>query len=174
MPVAPGCTPGGFDPEAYRKSAVTGKGRAERGRALFQDPKGVGCIKCHKAEGQGGAVGPELSSVGAKYSRDDLIASVLYPSAKISSGYEAVVVATTDGRVVTGLVKSDTPDGLELTDAEARAVRIPRAEVEDRKRSEVSLMPNGLAEGLSTQDFADLVAYLESLKEQPANAPRGR
>ena len=122
-----------------------------------------------RRRGQGGAVGPELSGVAAKYPREELITSVLYPSARISSGYEPVVVATADGRVLTGLIKSDTAEGLEIEDAEAKRIQIPKADIEDRKASEVSLMPNGIVEGITPQDFADLIAYLETLKDASAN-----
>lgn len=159
---------GSFNPEAYRVAALKAKGSVEHGRALFRDLKGLACIKCHTVQKEGGAVGPELSSVAAKYPRDELITSVLYPSARISSGYEPVVVATADGRVLTGVVKSDTPEALEIEDADARRIRIPRDEIDERKRSDVSLMPNGLAEGISASDFADLISYLETLKDVAA------
>ncbi len=90
---------GGFDPDKFRAEALKGKGKAERGKALFSDLKGVACIKCHAVAGQGGAVGPELGGVGVKYPREELITSVLYPSQRISSGYEPVILATADGRV---------------------------------------------------------------------------
>jgi putative membrane-bound dehydrogenase-like protein len=163
-----------FDPEQFRQFALKSKGDATKGRALFSDLKGLACIKCHAVAGQGGAVGPDLTGVGAKYARDELIASVLFPSAKIFSGYEPWVVAMNDGRVLTGILKSDTPEALEIEDAEAKRVRIAKKDIEDRKVSDVSLMPNGLAEGLSKQDFADVIAYLESLKEKPAAASGGR
>ncbi|SIO66439.1 putative membrane-bound dehydrogenase domain-containing protein [Singulisphaera sp. GP187] len=161
----------GYKPEQFRAFAMEGRGKAERGRSLFQDLKGLACIRCHAVGKEGGAVGPELSSIGAKYPRHELIQSVLYPSAQIASGYEPVVVATGDGRVLTGIIKSDTPEALEIEDADAKRVRIPRDQIDDRKRSDVSLMPTGLAEGLSQQDFADLIAYLETLKETPAKNP---
>jgi putative heme-binding domain-containing protein len=154
-----------FDPEVYRRLALEEKGRADRGRELFHDPKGIGCIKCHAVAGQGGTVGPELSTIGTKYSRDELIQSVLFPSARISSGYEATIVATSDGRVLTGLVKSETPQTLELIDASATRLNITKSDIEDRKPANLSVMPNGLAERLSAQDFADLIAYLQALKE---------
>lgn len=159
---------GGFDPAGFRAFAMEGAGKAEHGRSLFQDLKGLACIRCHAVGKEGGAVGPELSSIGAKYPRHELIQSVLFPSAQIASGYEPVVVATGDGRVLTGIIKSETPEALEIEDADAKRVRIPRDQIDDRKRSDVSLMPTGLAEGLSKQDFADLIAYLETLKETPA------
>jgi putative membrane-bound dehydrogenase-like protein len=159
-----------FDPEAYRAEAMKGQGSPGRGRALFADLKGLACIKCHAVGKEGGTVGPELSSVGAKYPRDEIIASVLYPSAKISSGYEPVVLALDDGRVLTGVVKNETPGEIEIQDVDARLVRVEKDEIEGRKRSDVSIMPPGLAEGISPADFADLIAYLETLKEPPPPA----
>jgi len=154
----------GFNPEIYRAYALKGGGSAARGRRLFGDLKGLACVKCHAVGKEGGALGPELSTVGAKYPRDELIAAVLYPSAKISSGYEPTIFALADGRVVTGIVRSETADAVEIQDSDAKAQRIKKDQIDGRKRSEVSLMPSGLAEGLSPQDFADVIAYLETLK----------
>jgi putative membrane-bound dehydrogenase-like protein len=160
-----GPAPGAFDPESYREFAQAARGRPDRGRSLFADTKGLACLKCHSVAGQGGTVGPELSSVGAKYPKDELIASVLYPSAKISSGYEPVVIAIDDGRVITGIIKGETAEAIDLDDSDAKRQRIDKTSIEERKRSDVSLMPNGLAEGLTREDFADLISYLESLKD---------
>jgi putative membrane-bound dehydrogenase-like protein len=156
---------GGFDPESYRAFALEREGDPARGRALFADLKGLACIKCHKVGGEGGTVGPDLAGIGGKYRREEVVESVLYPSAKIFSGYEPVVVATSDGRVLTGIVKSDDDKALVIQDAEDKPVTIPKDEIDDRRASNVSLMPNGLAEGLSREDFADLIGYLMSLKE---------
>jgi putative membrane-bound dehydrogenase-like protein len=154
----------GFNPDAYRAFALKAQGNADHGRKLFSDLKGLACIKCHSVGKEGGAVGPELSSIASKYPRDELIASVLYPSAKISSGYEPIALALVDGRVLTGIVRNETPEAVEIQDADARTIRIKKDQIEERKRSDVSLMPSGLAQGLSTQDFVDLIAYLETLK----------
>jgi putative membrane-bound dehydrogenase-like protein len=154
----------GFNSDVYRAAALKGPGNPDHGRTLFSDLKGLACIKCHAVGKQGGAVGPELSSIASKYPRDELIAAVLNPSAKISSGYEPTALALADGRVLMGIVRNETADALEIQDADAKTTRVAKDQIEDRKRSEVSLMPNGLAEGLSPQDFADLIAYLETLK----------
>jgi putative heme-binding domain-containing protein len=161
-----------FNPDVYRAMALKGQGKPDRGRALFTDLKGLACIKCHAVGKQGGAVGPELSSVGAKYPRDELIAAVLYPSAKISSGYEPAILALVDGRVLTGIIKTETPEFVEIQDANAKLARIPKADIEDRKRSDVSIMPSGLAQGISPRDFADLIGYLETLRDAPAPSAR--
>lgn len=167
-----GPAPGAFDPEAYRKFAQSAEGQAERGKSLFADLKGLACVKCHAVGGQGGAVGPELTSVGAKYPKDELISAVLYPSSKISSGYEPVVIATADGKVVTGIVKGETAESVEVEDVDAKRIKIAKSEIDERKRSDVSLMPNGLAEGLTRQDFADLIAYLGTLKDKEIGAKK--
>lgn len=164
---------GAFNPDTYRDFALSHPGKPDHGRALFTDLKGLACAKCHAVGGQGGAVGPDLSGIGARYPRDEIISSVLFPSTRIFSGYEPVVVALNDGRVLTGIIKNETPDALEIEDAEAKRTRIAKAEIDERKTSDVSLMPNGLAEGLSTQDFADLISYLETLKEPASEAKPG-
>jgi putative heme-binding domain-containing protein len=161
-----GPTSGGLDLATFREAAMKGSGNAEQGRSLFSDAKGLACLKCHAVGNDGGKVGPELSSVGAKYPREELITAVLQPSAKIASGYEPTIFALSDGRVLTGIIKSEEGDVVEILDSEAKIVSISKDEIEERKRSDVSLMPNGLAEGLTPQNFADLIAFLETLKQQ--------
>ncbi len=128
-----GPSEGAFNPDAYRGFALRTKGEPEHGKALFSDLKGLACVKCHTVGGQGGNVGPDLTGIGAKYPKEELIQSVLYPSQRIFSGYEPVVVATTDGRVLTGILKSETAEGIEIQDAEAKTIKVPKDEVEDRK-----------------------------------------
>ena len=168
-PFLKGPSEGGFNPDRFRTAAMQGDGKPDRGKTLFADLKGLACGKCHVVGGEGGNIGPELSGIAAKYPREELIASVLYPSARIFSGYETVVVATADGKVLTGLIKSDNADGLEIQDADGKRVKIAKADIEDRKTGELSLMPNGIVEGITERDFADLIAYLETLKDASAN-----
>ena len=106
-----GPAPDGFDPDRFKAVALKGQGKPDRGKALFFDLKGLACAKCHVVGGEGGAIGPELSGIAARYPREELVSSILYPSARIFSGYETVVVATVDGKVLSGLLKSDNADG---------------------------------------------------------------
>lgn len=159
------------DPKAHMEFALKNAGEVERGRALFSDLKGVSCIKCHRVGALGGDLGPDLSGVGAQFSRLDLAESVLYPGRKIREGYQQTMVRTKDGRVLAGLVKGETADELVLQDAEAQRHTIRKADIEQRKLSELSLMPDGLQTALSMQDFADLIAFLESLREKTPEAP---
>jgi hypothetical protein len=71
-----------------------------------------------------------------------------------------------------GIVKSDGPAGVELFTAEAKKLTIPAAEIESKQQTNLSLMPNGLKDGMTLEDFCDIVAYLESLKDAPAQSGR--
>ena len=154
-----------LDLAAYRDFALTNSGNAARGRILFTDLKGAACIKCHSVAGVGGKVGPDLAGIAAKYPREELIRSVLEPSNRIADGYQMTVITTTAGKVYQGLVKSDTDQAVELADIDAKLIRIPKRDIDDRTRSNLSLMPSGLNEGMTLADFADIVEYLQSLKK---------
>ena len=156
-----------LDPKAYAEFARKTAGDAARGRALFADAKGVACIKCHRLGGEGGEVGPDLAGVGIKYGRDHFVESILYPSVKILDGYKQTVVLTKSGDVKSGRFLGETADELTLMDAEGKRLAFRKGDLEGRKEAELSMMPDGLNAGLSLQDFADLVAFLESLKEPP-------
>lgn len=156
-----------LDPKAYAEFAKKTTGDAARGKALFSDPKGVACIKCHKVNGEGGEVGPDLTGVGVKYGKDHFIESVLYPSAKILDGYKQTMILTKSGVVVAGRFMGDSGEEITLMDAEGKRHAVKKSDIDQKKESELSLMPEGLNTGLSLQDFADIVGFLESLKEAP-------
>ncbi|RPH49596.1 MAG: dehydrogenase, partial [Planctomycetota bacterium] len=139
-------------------------GDAARGRPLFHDLQGLACIKCHRVDGAGGEIGPDLSHIGSQYSRPELAESVVFPSRKIREGYQQVKVMTRSGRIVAGAIKGETAEDLTLQDAEGTKHTLAKTEIEKRASSELSLMPEGLHGGLSMRDFADLISYLESLK----------
>jgi putative membrane-bound dehydrogenase-like protein len=141
------------------------EGKADRGREVFFRAGNNSCAACHRVQGRGQWVGPDLSTIGTKYGKDELLRSVLNPSAAIGYNFRALVVALNDGRVLTGLPVEDSADRLVLKTAEGQRVSVRPGEVEERKTSEVSLMPEGLAETMSDQDLVDLLAFLSSLRE---------
>ncbi len=154
-----------------REFALTHDGDPAKGRSIFFDAKGIGCVKCHAIGAVGtAAVGPDLTGLALKYDRAEIIRSVLEPSNRIANGFQPVIVATTDGRVTSGLVRFEDADHLDLIDADAKVRRIVKSAIEERRSGEVSLMPTGLVDTLLKQDFADLIAFLMSLKTSP---PRG-
>jgi len=155
-----------YDLETFRAHARKNKGDAERGRKLFMDVKGLACVKCHAVAGTGGQVGPDLAGIGVRYQREDLMTSILEPSKIIAQGYETIVVETKKGRMLTGVFKGESADAVGLTDAEGQAHRILKKDIEDRVFSPVSLMPNGLSDGMTLQDFTDILAFLEARREE--------
>lgn len=156
-----------LDIKAYAEFARKNAGTPARGKVIFENPQGVACAKCHAVGGIGGKIGPDLIGIAARYQREELIRSVLEPSNRIANGYDVYVVVTNSGQVIHGLLKSESPDGVELLDAKGTVHKIATSDIDEKSRSPVSLMPNGLKDGLTLEDFADIVAYLDSLKQQP-------
>jgi putative membrane-bound dehydrogenase-like protein len=139
-------------------------GNAENGRAIFFRTGTNACGTCHRVQGSGQWIGPDLSTVGTKYGKDELLRSILNPSASIPYNYHSYVVALRDGRVLTGLPVEETGERLVLKLADGKRVTLRGAEVEEKKVSEVSLMPEGLAETMGEQDLVDVLAFLSTLK----------
>ena len=147
--------------EARRlREFVAKNGNSARGKTIFYDAKKGNCATCHRIEGQGGAVGPDLTRVYETLSFDKRVESILEPSKEIKEGFGSFKVATKDGRVTTGLLVSKTDQAIVLKDAEGREVRIPAAEVEMSANEPTSLMPAGVVGHLSFAELADLLAFL--------------
>ncbi len=139
-------------------------GSAERGKVVF-DNKGT-CAKCHKVRGEGKEVGPDLSEIGSKLSKDAFFVSILDPSAGISHNYESYTAVLVNGTVVTGILISETDDSVTLKTAEAIEQKISKSKIEELVKQKVSLMPAGLQKTMSAQELVDLVEYLTTLKKE--------
>ena len=140
-------------------------GDADKGRAVFFRAGTNSCSSCHRVQGRGQWVGPDLSTIGVKYGHDELIRSILSPSAAIGVSFRSLVVALADGRVITGLPVEDTPDRLVVKTADGQRIAVEPRSVEDRRTSDVSLMPEGLAQTMTDQELVDLLAYLTTLRQ---------
>ena len=147
----------------YRQAGLNG-GNPARGKAVFESDR-AGCTKCHVIKGDERRAGPDLGVIGDKFGREQLVQAVLEPSARIHPDYGTIVATTTDGKVHTGVLRKRTHEELQLLDAEGRLLRIPLATIDEEKRTGTSLMPAGQHKALTTEQFADLIAYLESLKQ---------
>lgn len=139
------------------------KGDADRGRLVFLDT-GT-CVKCHQFSGVGQNVGPDLSEIGDKLSREAFYESILYPSAGISHNYETWAAVTADGNVVTGLVVSRTPDELSLKGADAIVRTFKTADLAETSKQDISLMPADIQKLMTEQELVDLVEFLTTLKK---------
>ncbi|OAI57426.1 hypothetical protein AYO47_08070 [Planctomyces sp. SCGC AG-212-M04] len=144
---------------------ATKNGNPKAGREVFLSNKAL-CSRCHRINGQGETIGPDLSMVGAIRQHHELVEAVVEPSASFVRSYRPVVLATADGRVHTGVIASETSSEITLRTADFNEVRIPRADVESFKESDTSIMPAGVDQRLNRTELADLIAYLASLKER--------
>ena len=129
------------------------------------------CGQCHVLHGQGQEVGPDITGVG-RNDFEQLLSNVFDPSLVIGAGYAATTVATKDGRVLTGLLVEDSPEQVTLKLQGGTVEIIPRAEVDEQKVSEVSLMPEGIEDQLTPFEIADLFAYLTL--DKPPTDPTAR
>ncbi len=150
-------------PQLYE--LVRREGDAGKGRDIFFLTEQNACGGCHRVQGRGNWVGPDLSTIGTKYGKDELLRSILSPSAAIGYNYRSLVLALDDGRVITGLPVEEAAGRLVLKTADGERIAVRTAEIDDRKTSDVSLMPEGLAESLGEQDLVDLLAFLTTLKQ---------
>ena len=120
------------------------------------------CIQCHKIGGVGGAVGPDLTSIGAQAPADYLIESLLNPAAKVKEGYNAKLVRTDNDEVLAGIPIRESDDEVVLRLADGREVTIEKSEIKDIKESR-SLMPDGLLDGLTEDEAIHLVRFITEL-----------
>ena len=139
------------------------KGDGGRGAQVFA--KTAECGKCHVVNGQGKEVGPNLSEIGGKLSRQAFFESILYPSAGIAHSYETYVAVLNDGNTVTGIKTSETPTSITLKTADAIQRVFEKKDVDELKKQNISLMPADLQKTMTTQDLVDVVEYLTTLKK---------
>jgi putative heme-binding domain-containing protein len=154
----------GGEPLPPVSELVTRSGDAARGKTLFAS---VGtCAKCHKVLGEGKDVGPDLSEIGSKLSKEAMYVSILDPSAGVSFNYETYVARTLDGTTLSGILVSQTDDSVELKTAESIVHKLNRDDIEALKKLPTSLMPADLQKQLKADDLVDIVEYLMSLKKR--------
>jgi putative heme-binding domain-containing protein len=147
--------------EARRLRDYVGRhGNPARGKAIYLDAKKGGCTTCHRMEGVGGSVRPDLTRVWETLSFDKRVESLLEPSQEIKEGFATYKVATKNGQVLTGLLVESTPEAVTLKDTQGREVKVPAVEIEEKGNDPVSLMPVGVVGHLSFAELADLLAFL--------------
>ncbi|MGC1274355.1 MAG: PVC-type heme-binding CxxCH protein [Planctomycetaceae bacterium] len=158
--------PGKGKPLPPISELVKRKGNVNDGRLVYLDA-GT-CVKCHKFMGIGQNVGPDLSEIGDKLSREALYESILYPSAGISHNYETYALITADGNVVTGLLVSKTDDEVAIKGNDAIVRTFKTADIEELVKQDVSLMPADMQKTLTEQQLVDLVEFLTTLRKASA------
>jgi putative heme-binding domain-containing protein len=140
-------------------------GDASRGRAVFE----AECAGCHQVRGEGGALGPDLTSIGAARSRAALTAAVRDPSASVALGFRGVTVETRQGERLEGVVKGEDAFSLQVFTADGDLRAFQKRELDELTRRADSLMPPFDAGRLSDAALEDVLAYLGTLRGAQAN-----
>jgi putative heme-binding domain-containing protein len=138
-------------------------GDVARGRTVFNSEKAA-CFTCHAIGYRGGNVGPDMTHIAKIRTERDLLESVVFPSASFVRGYEPVTVTTTNGKVFNGVLRKDGAEEIVLATGINQEVRIARADIDEMRPSQVSVMPAGYDQLLTTQELADLLAFLKTCK----------
>tara|TARA_R110002049_G_scaffold4601_6_gene32837 strand:+ start:5756 stop:9472 length:3717 start_codon:yes stop_codon:yes gene_type:complete len=140
-------------------------GDASRGRELFWSSSDVTCKQCHRIGGQGVAVGPDFDDIGLRRTPAELLASLINPSEKVDAKYQTHIVLTADGTVISGVVTKETDQAVHIVDASGKEQIVSLRQIEARKASSTSTMPDRLLSGFTAQQAADLLAYLSAQKK---------
>ena len=140
---------------------IRSSGDPAKGETVFRRAD-LNCLKCHAIGGAGGAVGPDLVSIGGSAQLDYLVESLLEPSKKIKENYHSLIVLTDEGRVLSGIKLRQTDSDLILRNVEDQEIRIPLDEIEQQKEAG-SLMPAGLIDELTRAELVNLVRFLSEL-----------
>lgn len=148
------------------RQRVASQGNPRRGRELFLNTQLLTCVNCHRLEGVGGAVGPDLTRVWDTHSVEKLLESLFAPSREIKEGYQTFRVVTMSGQTLLGLRVQESPEEFRLRDAQGRDIVIPKRDIEELSVSKTSLMPEDSAARLSWDQLIDLLAFLKSRSEQ--------
>jgi putative heme-binding domain-containing protein len=134
------------------------------GRQLFQRH----CAACHTLFGEGGRIAPELTGA-QRTNLDYVLENLADPSAVVPRDYQVTLVQTSDGRLLSGIIREETDQSLTVQTA-TEAVVLPKDEIEAREQTAQSMMPEGVLAALSEEEVRDLVAYLASPNQVPLPA----
>jgi putative heme-binding domain-containing protein len=141
---------------AYLDSPDGKAGSAHRGTQIFTAAQ---CINCHRFNGAGQTIGPDLTAVSQRFQRREVLESIVYPSHVVSDQYASHSV-TANGRTFVGIIAREPDGGLTVVQADGGKVRLAADDIEDIEPSKLSTMPEGLLNTLTLEQVADLFALL--------------
>ena len=160
------------DPSMVYTDTLYG-GNAEAGKKVFSGKTEVSCVRCHRIHGVGGKVGPDLSGVAftKEKGRQYLLEAIADPNKAIAEGYAQIKIQTLDGLIITGIVKSETDNEIQLMDADENLIMVSKDDIEGTKPG-LSSMPDDLAKQITPTEIRDLIEYLAGMKTPPAPAKK--
>ncbi len=133
----------------------------ELGEALFTRQ---GCVACHALETGGPSLGPFMGQIGSIMNTDQIVTAILRPNDTISQGFQSVVLTMKDGTTKTGFVSASTADKMVLRDTAGGVTTVATKDIKAEQHLPLSMMPEGLANALSLDEFAAMVHFLASKK----------
>jgi putative heme-binding domain-containing protein len=143
------------------------EGDPAAGETLFFDLDGsAGCSQCHTFGEKGGDIGPELTEEAGVRTLQYIIESILLPSAKIASGFEPVLVRTSDGKTLNGVLRNEDATSLTLVTKDGDEVTVQKSDITQRKEDPPSLMPDNFGQLLTMEQFHNILAFLQSGQEE--------
>jgi len=139
------------------------RGDAVAGERIFFSEHAAGCARCHQMQGRGARIGPELTATSGTLSRERLIESIVRPSKEIAPHFATWLVVTHAGKSLVGMLVHEEPTGEQTyVDSKGEPFMVHAKEIESRTAQSKSIMPDNLAAQLTTQEFRDLLAYLQT------------
>lgn len=148
---------------ARRDAFLKTPGKPEPGLAIFTKT----CAGCHRLEGKGAKVGPDLDGIGLR-GLERLLEDTLNPNRNVDQAFRSTVLELKDGKTLTGLLLREEGEILVVVNDQSKEVRIPKGDVEAQRQLRLSPMPANIAEQLPPDDFNNLMAYLLSQRGKPA------
>lgn len=145
---------------ARYRTSLSGQGDAEAGFAVYRRE----CAACHRAAGEGHDVGPALTTI-RHWAPDEILSHILDPNREVSPEWTDYIVVLSDGRVLTGLLASDTDAGLTLRRSQGVEETVPRSQIAEIAGTGKSLMPEGLEKNISVEEMNDLIVFLREGKQ---------
>jgi len=144
---------------AAYQPALAAAGDTARGKIVFQKT----CAPCHRLEGTGHEIGPNLATIQNR-GAEAILVNVLDPSREVNPQYLNYVLTTTDGRALTGMIATENANSITLQRAEKQSDTVLRQEIDELRSTGLSIMPEGLEKEINVEAMADLIAYLLSVK----------
>lgn len=138
--------------------------QSAQGPAVFEK---AGCVKCHRRSALGATAGPDLTSLGWRRQRAEVLESLLYPSQELHEEYPTVIVALRDGTTAVGLLQRSADGGMQVFNAAAEIRKFQQSEIESVRSHTVSAMPAGTLDRLTAEEIRSLVAWLTSVDGIP-------
>lgn len=147
-------------------------GDAGRGYVIFFGRAAASCRRCHKVNGDGADVGPDLSAIAKDKDRKYLLEAIVDPNAKIAKGFETTIILDANGKAHSGIIKEETEELVKLMTPKGAVITIAKDDIDDRAKG-LSGMPADIAKNLTRREIRDLVEYLSTLKTASSAAAHG-